>query len=115
MIAEMKFLVHDAWNWKTQTILIMLPHSNNYRLGKAGGKKKAKMWLLRDSSLDCRISGMAHVLSCMTCKEEGNNLFIVLETKNVGWISISKDYGRIKFHFQAALIGHTSIIKANWK
>lgn len=40
MIAEMKFLVHDAWNWKTQTILIMLPHSNNYRLGKAGGKKK---------------------------------------------------------------------------
>lgn len=42
MIAEMKFLVHDAWNWKIQTILIMLPHSNNYRLGKAGGKKKSK-------------------------------------------------------------------------
>lgn len=77
------------------------------------GYKATQVWI---AEFCVWISGMAHVLSCMTNKEEGNNLFIVLETKNVGWISIRKDYGRrIKFHFQAALIGHTSIIKANWK
>lgn len=49
------------------------------------------MWLKWDSASDWRASGIVCVLSCIRNREEGNNLFIVLETKEVGLISTSKD------------------------
>lgn len=53
--------------------------------------KKVIMWLKWDSASDWRASGIVCVLSCIRNREEGNNLFIVLETKEVGLIFTSKD------------------------